>query len=196
MHKILAAIAVMALVTGCSINHPVADDYGQYLDKNRATTALPVAKPAQQYYLPPATQAHHYEFRAATVGYAHVWVVEFGKVLDATMQSPDIVAALGPLKKAEADKGNGNTLVFDLKKYTFEDHGAHVELAISVRNQGGEVFSKTYKASGGTQGAKMFFAGPFGMKNAVHQSTKLAMDDIIGRFINDLNATPAVAAAR
>jgi hypothetical protein len=192
-----AAVVMTVLATGCSIQHPIADDYGQYLANNKGARTLPPAKAPDQYFLPAATQAHRYEFRSATVGYAHVWVVEFGKVLDATMQSPDVVAALGPLKKAGDDKAaGGSTLVFDLQKYTFEDHGAHVELAISVRNAGGETFRKTYQASGGTQGAKMFFAGPFGMKNAVQQSTKLAMDDIFARFIADLNAAPAATAAR
>ena len=44
-------------------------------------------------------------------------------------------------------------------------------------------------ASGNTQGAKMFFGGAFGMKNAVQQSTKAAMDTIMGQFIRDLNAS-------
>jgi hypothetical protein len=123
-------------------------------------------------------------------GQANLWVVEFGKVLDATMQSAEIVAALGALGKADTDKpASGNTLVFDLQNYSFADHGAHVSLKISVRNAQGDVFSKIYRADGNTQGAKMFFGGAFGMKNAVQQSTKLAMDTIMGEFIRDLNAS-------
>lgn len=44
-------------------------------------------------------------------------------------------------------------------------------------------------ASGNTQGAKMFFGGAFGMKNAVQQSTKAPMDIIMGQFIRNLNAS-------
>ena len=65
------------------------------------------------------------------------------------MQSKDVVDALGSLSKAKADAGDaGNTLVFDLQNYTFEDHGAHIGLTISIRNAQGETFKKTYKADG------------------------------------------------
>jgi hypothetical protein len=194
---LIAAAAVIAVTTGCTINRPTSDDYRQYLANNQGVAKLPAAKAGEQYYLTPATQAHHYEFRSATAGYANVWVVDFGKVLDATMQSPDVIAALGNIKKASDDKAaSGNTIVFDLQNYAFKDHGAHVELAIAIRNAQGEVFRKVYKADGDTQGAKMFFAGAFGMKNAVQQSTKLAVDSILTRFLNDVNNTPALSAAR
>jgi hypothetical protein len=197
IRTLFAAAAVVVLATGCAISRPTSDDYAQYLANNQGAAKLPTAKVANQYFLTPATQAHHYEFRSAMAGYANVWAVDFGKVLDATMASPDVVAALGQLKKASDDKAaGGNTIVFNLQSYTFQDHGAHVELAIAVRNGSGEVFSKTYKADGDTQGGKMFWGGAFGMKNAVQQSTKLAIDKILTNFITDLNSTPALTAGR
>lgn len=193
----LTAIAALTMATGCSIMHPVADDYGQYLAKNKSASQFQTFKAADQYYLPAMTQNHRYEFRSATVGYANVWVVEFGKVLDMTMQSKDVVDALGALNKAGAEtQGAGNTIIFDLQKYTFENHGAHVGLTISVKNAKGETFKKTYNTDGKTQGGKMFWAGAFGMKNAVQQSTKLAMDEIITSFIRDLKAASVVTAAK
>ena len=190
LRNLFAVIAIIAMTAGCTINRPVTDDYSQYLRNNTNAGKLPTARSAQQYYLPPATQQHRYEFRSAMAGQANLWVVEFGKVLDATMQSDEVVAALGALTKASTDKpASGNTLVFDLQNYSFADHGAHVSLKISVRNAQGDVFSKTYSANGNTQGAKMFFGGAFGMKNAVQQSTKAAMDNIMGQFIRDLNAS-------
>jgi hypothetical protein len=195
MHRLFIAAAILALTTGCTITRPVTDDYTQYLGNNKGSSNLPSARVAEQYYLSPATQAHRYEFRSAMAGQANLWVVEFGKVLDATMQSADVVAALGTMSKAGSEQGSkGNTLVFNLKSYTFADHGAHVELEIGVRNAQGEVFRKSYRADGATQGAKMFWGGAFGMKNAVQQSTKIAMDNIMGQFIRDLNATPGLVA--
>lgn len=191
-----ASLAILIMTTGCSIMHPVANDYSEYLGKN-TTGQFQTVKAGDQYYLPAATQNHHYEFRAAVTGYANVWVVEFGKVLDATMQSQDVVKALGTLSKTNTDAAAaGNTLVFDLKKYTFEDFGAHIELEISIKNASGEVFKKSYFADGKTQGGKMFWGGAFGMKNAVQQSTKLAMDEIIIGFIRDLKAAPALASTK
>lgn len=193
----IAFLVVLTMATGCTITRPVSDDYQQYLANNAGGSKFEPVKAVEQYYLSPTTQQHRYEFRAATTGYANLWVMEFGKVLDATMQSKDVTDAFGRLAKASTDSsGTGNTLVFDLQKYAFEDFGAHVTLTVSVKNGNAEVFKKTYSASGKTQGAKMFFAGAFGMKNAVQQSTKLATDEIIANLIRDLKMSTAMAAAR
>ena len=193
----LTAIAALTMATGCSIMHPVADDYDQYLAKNKSASQFQMFKAADQYYLPAVTQNHRYEFRSAMAGYAHVWVVEFGKVLDMTMQSKDVVDALGTVNKTASEtQGTGNTIMFDLQKYTFQNHGAHVVLTISVKNAKAEIFKKTYNVDGKTQGGKMFWAGAFGMKNAVQQSTKFAMDEIITNFIHDLKAASVVTAAK
>lgn len=197
IYRIAVVAAVLALTTACSVNRPVADDYDTYLGNNVKASSLPNARIADRYYLPPATQAHRYEFKSVMGGYANTWVVEFGKVLDATMRSSDVVAALGSVSKAGNDKSNpGNTLVFELQRYSFEDHGAHIELAISIRNAKGEVFRKVYNADGHTQGGKMFWGGAFAMKNAVQQSTKLAMDDILARFIRDAAGTGLASTAK
>src|SRR5450830_876510 len=133
--RTLAALLTVALSSGCSIMHPVADDYGSYLKNNEGASHFPTSQVADQYALTAKTQDHHYEFRAATVGYAHVWVVEFGKILDTTMRSKDVVAALGTVSKA-ADTGpvGASTLVFELQDYTFKEFGAHIDLTISVKN--------------------------------------------------------------
>jgi len=192
----IAFLAALTMATGCSIMHPVADDYPQYLAKTTGESKFETVKAADQYFLPAATQNHRYEFRAATVGAAHVWVMEFGKVLDATMQSKDVANAFGSMSKATTEtQATGNTLVFELQSYRFEDFNAHVTLTISVKNASGEQFRKTYNAHGKSQGGKMFFAGPFGMKNAVQQSTKAATDEIIASFIRDLKAAGVAAPA-
>jgi hypothetical protein len=52
------------------------------------------------------------------------------------------------------------------------------------------VFSKTYTQDGKTQGGKMFWGGAFAQKNAVQQSTKLALDEILRQLISDLDTYP------
>ena len=42
----------------------------------------------------------------------------------------------------------------------------------------------------------MFWAGAFGMKNAVQQSTKLALDEIIASFLADLKTQRVQTAAK
>jgi len=196
--KVRTAIVsvLLVLTAGCSIPHHVAADYPQYLANNVGASHLPQVKAGDQYYLPPETQNHSYEYRSALAGYAKVWIFEFGKVLDATMQSTDVVEAFGSITKAnDRTHAGGNTIVFELQRYDFEEHGAHVGLVISVVGADGEIFKKSYHADGESQGGKMFWAGAFGMKNAMQQSTKLALDSILNEFIGDFKASEAARAA-
>ena len=88
MNKIFtsALLLLVALTTGCSINHPVAKDYDQHLAKFGSETNLPKSDLQAEYSIAKKTVNHNYQFRAATVGYAHVWIVEFGKILDKTRE--------------------------------------------------------------------------------------------------------------
>lgn len=185
----LVLVAVMALgTTACSIQHVIEEDYPQYLANNSGTSNLPATRAASEYFLTPGTQHHRYEFRAVATGYANVWVVEFGKMLDDTLRSADVQRAFGELKKASGTSMDADgLLIFDLQKYTFEDFGAHVVVKISLQRSGSEIFSKVYTADGKSQGSKMFWAGAFGQRNAVQQSTRLAIDEILRELITDLN---------
>src|SRR5688500_13264428 len=111
-------LLLAGLMSGCSVNHPVAKDYPQYLSKNSNAVALPKSALKSGYFIDGKTQDHRYEFRAATVGYAHLWIVEFGKILDATLQAPYMQTSFGQLAKATAESGNeGNLISLSLEKY-------------------------------------------------------------------------------
>lgn len=193
MRKLCTVITIAVVVTlssGCTIPHFVAADYPQYLSNNYGKSKLPTTKAGFQYSVPPITEHHKYEFRSATVGYANLWVVEFGKMLDKTLQSKDIQEAFGKLEKSSTDNKTGaDLIVFDLVSYAFADYRAHITLRISLSSGGREIMAKTYDAEGKAQGGKMFWGGVFGMKNAIQQSTKLALDEILKNFINDINKT-------
>ena len=142
-----------------------------------------------EYLLKPATQQHHYEFRAVVTGYANLGIVEFGKTLDDTLMSTDVQQAFGTLRKASGQSAaSDGLLIFDLEQYTFEAFGAHISLKISLSHTDKVVFSKTYMQDGRTQGGKMFWGGVFTQKNAVQQSTKLALDEILHKLIAGLSA--------
>jgi hypothetical protein len=181
-------LTATTLLAGCSIKHPIAKDYAQYLANNKGEVVLPKSTIEANYEITANTANHNYQFRAATVGYAHVWIVEFGQVLDATLNSDDVQAAFGKLAKAQANSDGASMLRFNLENYAFKDHMAHVSLNISLEQNGNTVLNKTYHATGKSQGGKMFFGGPFAMKNATQQSTKHAMDEILREFINDSKA--------
>lgn len=182
----LAFICLSA--SACTIRHHIVRDYPQYLVNNAGTANLPKTSRASEYFLTPATQQHRYEFRAAVTGYANLWIVEFGKMLDDTLMSTDVQQAFGTLRKISSRSSpTDGLLIFDLQRYSFEDFSAHVSLKISLSRSGNVVFSKTYVQNGRTQGGKMFWGGVFAQKNAMQQSTKLAIDEILRQLITDLN---------
>lgn len=193
MRQWIALLAAVLVMSGCSIKRDVVKDYPQYLMNNQGNSHLPSTSAASAYAVTPSTQANHYEFRSAMAGYANVWVVEFGRLLDDTMQSSDVQAAFGNLMKVQSSDRRGGLLVFDLQNYSYSGLGAHITLKVTYRRDGREVFGKVYQADGTTQGGKMFWGGAFAMKNAVQQSSKLALDRILLQLIHDLNAVPAAS---
>ncbi len=180
----LVALIVLG-TSACTI--VIEKDYPQYLVNNTGTANLPNTDKASEYFLTSNTQEHSYEFRAAVTGIANLWIVEFGKMLDDTLMSTDVQKAFGALQKVSEVSGDSRgLLIFDLQSYTFEGFGAHISLKISLSRLGQVVFSKTYTQDGKTQGGKMFWSGALGQKNAVQQSTKLALDEILRQLILDL----------
>ena len=145
------------------------------------------------YSIAPATQSHNYQFRPATVGYAHVWIVEFGKILDKTLQAPYVQSAFNNLSKAPTDNVDGNLIEFQLNEFKFQDYRAYTTLNIRVTNSGEEIFSKIYSSEGLSQGGDMWMTGPFGMKTATLESTKSSIDRILDQFISDINASNIAA---
>jgi len=185
----LTAVSLLALGTSaCTIHHSIREDYPEYLAKNVGESKLPTTDRASLYFLPAATRDFSYEFRSFVTGGANLWAVEFGKMLDDTLRSADVQAAFGSLKDAASADAPGNVLVFDLERYTFDDFAAHITLKVTLMRSGTQAFSKTYRQDGKSQGGKMFWGGAFAQRNAVQQSTKLALDEILRQLIQDLNA--------
>lgn len=187
--KLSILLCLVALSTGCSIRHVVSDDYTRYLINNEGNYQLPNTDYVAEYVMAPNTANHNYEFRAATVGYAHLWVVNFGKILEKTLESKDVQNAFKKLSKANG-KGTPGILVinFNLVDYEFSGFEALVKLQITAIKDDSILFDKTYFEKGISQGGKMFIAGPFGMKNAIQQSTKSAIDKIMAQSLNDITS--------
>lgn len=186
MKQLVHATIALALASGCTIRHYVAEDYPQYLINNQGESQLPRAAPSS-YAIAQGTRSHYYEFRSGAAGYANLWIVQFGQMLDSSLQSRDVQAAFGRLTAGAEDPRSG-LLVFDLQSYEFSDMGAHVALRVTCRRGGADVFTRVYLAGGSTQRGKVFWGGVFAMKNAVQESTKQAIDDILRQLITDLNA--------
>jgi len=186
--KVLAVFTSLVLafsLTACQ--RPVAKDYPKYLEKNAGESQLPTTGKANQYFLPPETKSFRYEFRSFLAGPANNWVVDFGKMLEDTLKSKDVQAAFGTLKAVDSASAPGKTLIFELKDYRFDNFAAHISMDIKLMNNGSVVFEKNYTQDGKAQAGKVAVFGEYAQKNAVHQSSKLAMDEILRQLIADLN---------
>ncbi|MBT5926921.1 MAG: hypothetical protein HOH33_09900 [Verrucomicrobia bacterium] len=185
-----AFLIIIGAATGCSIKHPVMKDYPQYLEKHGKEGNLPTTELKSNYSIEGKTQTHRYEFRAATVGYAHLWIVEFGEILDETLNAPYVQSSFGELTKASAEiEGLGSNIKFTLNNYEFKNYRAYVSMNIILLNDGKELLNKNYNSEGASKGGQMWIAGPFGMKNATLDSTKIAIDKILTQFIKDIPKT-------
>jgi hypothetical protein len=186
--KTITIVFLLAICTGCSINHHVAKDYGNYLTKNKNEQGIPKAELSAEYEKSDRTKTHRYEFRAVTVGYANLWIVEFEKILDETLKSQEIQSVFDGIAEASEGIESTNQITFNLINYRYIDYGTHLTLNIVLKHKGDEIINKHYTASGESQGVQMWAGGVFGMMDAIHDSTKSAMDQILIEFINDINS--------
>lgn len=189
-YKVFFVLLILSLSSACSIHHRVADDYGQYLLNNKGQATFEKIHRNAQYSMDEQTRNHKLEFRSAMVGYAHVWVVEFGRILEASLEAEDFQQAFDRLVAANANAPaeSDMDLHFSLRNYTFEGFEATVSMNVKATSHGQTLVDKNYLAKGKSQGGKMFWAGAFGMKNAIQQSTKLAVDGILTELAADLKA--------
>ena len=175
---------------GCSTL--VMNDYPQYLSNNTGT-GFPSTGLKLGYEITEETKTHSVGIRSWQAGIANKWVIEFGKVLDATIKSADFSKAFAGIEAD--DKKAPLQFTFALVSYTFADAKATVELHIKAQYQNKAIVDKTYKEIGNRQAGKMFWGGGLAMKNAIQQSTKAAMDAILVQFLKDVTAQTKSAAA-
>lgn len=185
--RVVMMAGVILMLSACTLPHYIHSDYPQYLANNSGQTVFPRISVKAYYYLDEQTQNYHKEIRSIMTGAANQWIVEFGPILDYTMQFGDIHRAFVSLEKTDTPSPiNDLLLSFKLVDYRFEGFEATVSLRITASYKGAVILEQLYEATGRSQGGKMFWAGAFGMKNAIQQSTKLALDNILARFMSDL----------
>lgn len=179
--------ALVFFLAGCSTYRYVAEDYDRYLANNSGNPKLQKTTVEADYLLTKETKRYRYTFRSFDAGYENIWVVEFGKMLESSLQSRDVQDSFWRLTKQKGSGTKGYLIVFDLKKYEFVDYEAHVTIHISVSANGKTSFEKDYNAVGKAQSGKRFIGGVLAMKNAIEELTKRAVDEIMNDFIIDLN---------
>lgn len=181
---------IISCFAGCSVN--TSRDYVRYLANNRVTINTNAGNDISCYFLPYTTQNHYYSFTSFMAGY-HVteWEMEIGKVLDATLQRPELRRAFGRLDKTfEPRCKDGNLLVVEIDHFEFSACKAHMGLTFTVKRGDEILMSRRYAASGLKECGKMYWGGGFAMKNAVQQSTKSALDAVLNEFALDYEKAP------
>jgi hypothetical protein len=183
----LLLITILA-TSNFACSHLIETDYPQYLSSNAGKANLPAVNSALEYSLTIDTQEHYDEFPAFMTAGTQVWIVEFGKMLDDTLQSAEVQNAFGTLEKTMSNDTDSDLLIFDLIEYAYGGSGAHISLDVSLFSEGKEVFTRNYMEDGLTQGSGLFLGTAFARKDAVQQATKAAMDKILLNLLDDVNA--------
>jgi hypothetical protein len=181
----LALVGMVAAgLSGCA--HDATDDYAAYLDANEAELPFSQTGYEAQYHIAPQVRNHTYSFSSAMAGAANVWNVQFGTVLADTLESDNYRAAFTTLSETrETTPSEGLLFKYERANYRFINNRAEITLHIIVDKDGQRILDKKYSRNGITQTGKMFWGGVFTMNNAIQQSTKSALDQILTASLVD-----------
>lgn len=178
MKKLILPFVIGAVMSsGCTTM--VAQDYPVYLTKNQGEVSLPQIKKVATYSITPKTMSHTYKVKSFMAGAANSWIVEIGKMLEMTLKSSDYTTTF-------TDQNQELNIRFDLENYEFKNFQTYLSFNVTVVVGSKEVYTKEYSTVGKNQSGKVVVGGAFAMKNAVQQSTKHAIDEILNQVISDL----------
>jgi hypothetical protein len=179
-----AAALLAAAMSGC-VSHPVTFKDAKYSTGAKQHSATVVAV-IDQKTLENKTVVHSF-----MTGIANNWEAQPGDMLKqvADIELPQMFSTYAFSAKEQAPPGTGPgvVLIMTIPSYEFADFHATISVkALSKTREGQLLFEKTYKAEGATQGGKMFWAGAFGMKSAIRQSSLDAYKKIFAEMRGDL----------
>ena len=180
MKKYFIIVSLAVFLVSCT--HPVHVGFDKYLKEH--PTDIGKSQTSVGYSIAPETKSKVVYFRSAMAGVANKWQINVGPMIK------DYMDTTGPeiFKSVKEDSSKGQPLHLDLEvvDYTFEDMRANIKMHIKATKSGKTVVDKTYEAQGRKQTGKMFWGGAAAIRHSVHQSTHLALNDIMQAFLADL----------
>jgi len=129
--------------------------------------------------------------RSALTGLAHRWNAQPGKMLKqiADIEFPQIYNEYIFSNSVVEPPWKENTLqlLMTIPEYHFKNMHAYFTVNIIAYDENSKLMEKSYKEEGIKQGSKMFWAGAFGMKSAIRQSSLDALKKIFRQIRADLS---------
>ena len=188
-HLAASLVGGLLLLTGCA--HRVAFEDVRYTIAGQRQSHTIVAVIDQ------ATLTMVVPVRAFMTGIAQSFETQPGEMLKAVadLELPQMFERYESATRAPAAgvASRKLVLVLTVPSYDFSDFHASVSVRAVARIDDGKVlFDKVYSGEGERLGNKMFWAGAFGMKSAIRQSSLDAYKKIFVQMRNEL--AEAVAA--
>lgn len=187
LKRLLAIAITMSALAAAGCSHQVTFQDAHYVTGAKRQAASVVAVIDQD------TLNNKVAIRSFMTGIAHSWEAQPGDMLKqvADIELPQMFAncEFSTQNKEPAGGGAGLVLDFSIPSYVFEDFHAMVKVNVIAKARGDRLlFEKTYDAEGVTQGKKTFWAGAFGMKSAIRQSSLDAYKQIFAQLRKDLES--------
>jgi hypothetical protein len=180
----LIAVVLCALATGCA--HQVTFDRPAPYSVSAQRHDIGATVVIDQH-----TLTKKVPISAWMTGIAQSWEVEPGDMLKqiADIELPQMFAQydFSSTYREPLHPGKGIILELAVPSYRFEDFRAKVSVSVTAYESGRrQLLHRTYSAEGETHGAKMFWAGAFGMKSAIRQSSLDAYKNVFAQLRSDL----------
>lgn len=179
------ALLGVAFLGGCAMHHTVAF---QQLNDPITTRSYADGLVA---VVSPETLTEKVEIRSFMAGAGQRWDVEPGvmlrQVADAELPQMFQYYRFSSRYAVPAKGRRRITLILTVPSYGFAHFHATITVHAAAYAPGHHLlFDHDYTAEGTSQGAKMYWAGPFGMKSALRQSSLDAYHQIFQQLRGDL----------
>jgi len=180
--NIVLGVFLLLLATGC--HHSIRfEDIGYSLGQKEFDAGLIAV-------ITPETVAQVRPITSLMAG-PYTWEIHPGEMLRqiAEVEFPQMVRHYRTASSYEEPKEGAKRLTVELlvPHYDFSDFHATVVVQAKAYGPGRTlIFDKSYREEGDTQGAKMFWGGPFAMKSAIRQSSFQAYQAAFAKLRFDL----------
>jgi len=178
-------LPLFVLTTGCAYTVAFDPEFTYTLDSMEKEESLTVV-------IDQNTLNKEVTIRSWTSGIANSWDVQPGLMLKqvADIEFPQIFKdyKTADLYEPSLTKDGRMVLELSIPQYAFADFHAIVNVRAKAHGSNGSVlFDNQYREEGFRQKGKMFWAGAFGMKSAIRQSSLDALKKIFIKLREDLN---------